>query len=272
MRIAAALTLRICLAPAAFGQSREDNGVAGRSGAQPPTDQIIVKWRDGTAATANAAGLRAQKLGASAGMRLQRKQQIATQTDVLQLDRALGAADMNALLQRMAADPNVEYAVADERRWPHALPGDPLFADQWYFQSVQIAATHAEQAWDVTVGSNLTVGCRARYRGALRPSGSRPWRSGRPAASPPDSISSRASRTSRTTATRAMLTPSDPGDWIDSTDEDHPPPYANCEPVSSTSSWHGTRVAGMIGALTQQLRGRIGPQLEFIHPSGARAR
>src|SRR5678815_6165214 len=64
---------------------------------------------------------------------------------------------MSALLERLAADPNVEYAVADGRRWPHAVPGDPLFADQWYFQNTEISATHAEQAWDITVGSNMTV-------------------------------------------------------------------------------------------------------------------
>ncbi len=139
-----------------FGQSREDNGAQ----AQPPTDQIIVKWRDGSAATAAAVGARVQKLGSSSGMRLQRKHQIGIETEVLQLDRALDEGDMNALLERMAADPNIEYAVADERRWPHALPGDPLFADQWYFQSTQPAATRAEQAWDVTVGSNTD--CRRR--------------------------------------------------------------------------------------------------------------
>ena len=89
---------------------------------QPPTTQIIVKWRDGTASTAASAGVRAQKLGASAGVRLVRKQQIAVETDVLELDRALGANDVRTLLDRMAEDPNVEYAVADERRWPHAVP------------------------------------------------------------------------------------------------------------------------------------------------------
>ena len=155
--IVAGFALLICAAPAAFGQSREDNGAVRASRVQPPTTQIIVKWRDGTASTAAAAGVRAQKLGASAGVRLVRKQQIAVETDVLELDRALGANDVRTLLDRMAEDPNVEYAVADERRWPHAVPADPLFADQWYFQSVESAATRAEHAWDVTVGSNATV-------------------------------------------------------------------------------------------------------------------
>jgi serine protease len=252
MRIAAALALFICIAPAAFGQSREDNGAARRAGTQPPTDQIIVKWRDGTAATAAAAGVRAQKLGASAGLRLQRKQQIATETDVLQLDRALGAADMSALLQRMAADPNVEYAVADERRWPHALPADPLFADQWYFQSVEIAATRAEQAWDETVGSNMTVvavldtGVRFEHPDLLRVSQAGKLLDGfdfvtqTPFANDGDGRDA---------------DPSDPGDWV-TLAETQQPPFTTCE--ESGSSWHGTRVSSLIAALTNNAEGLAG--------------
>src|SRR6185295_9266482 len=124
--------------------------------AQPPTDQIIVKWRDASSATA-AVSSPTQKLGAAVGMRWQRKQQITADTEVLQLDHALDQHDMSALLERMAADPNVEYAVADGHRWAHAVPNDPLFVDQWYFQSTELSATRANQAWDVTVGSNMTV-------------------------------------------------------------------------------------------------------------------
>ena len=45
-------------------------GAAAFAHTQPPADQIIVKWRDGSSATAAAAGTRMQKLGNSAGMRL----------------------------------------------------------------------------------------------------------------------------------------------------------------------------------------------------------
>src|SRR5688500_11763868 len=47
--IVAGFALLICAAPAALGQSREDNGAVRASRVQPPTTQIIVKWRDGTA-------------------------------------------------------------------------------------------------------------------------------------------------------------------------------------------------------------------------------
>ena len=50
--IGAGLAVLMSAAPA-FGQSRADNGAARAAGVQPPTTQIIVKWRDGTASTAS---------------------------------------------------------------------------------------------------------------------------------------------------------------------------------------------------------------------------
>ena len=250
--IAAGFALLICAAPAAFGQSREDNGAVRASRVQPPTTQIIVKWRDGTASTAAAAGVRTQKLGASAGVRLVRKQQIAVETDVLEIDRALGAKDARALLERMANDPNVEYAVADERRWAHAVPADPLFADQWYFQSVEIAATRAEQAWDVTVGSNATVvavldtGVRFEHPDLLHLAQAGKLLDGFDFVSQTPFANDGNGRDADA---------SDPGDFV-TTAETQTPPFATCE--FSNSSWHGTRVSSLVGALTNNAEGLAG--------------
>ena len=248
MKIAAALTLFMCIVATAFGQSREDDGTVRRAHAQPPTDQIIVKWRDGT----TAAGTRMQKLGASAGLRLQRKRQLTSDTDVLQLDRARGSEEMRAVLERMAADPNVEYAVADERRWPHAVPNDPLYPDQWYFQSAEIAATHAEEAWNVTIGSNLTVvavldtGVRFEHPDLLRVSQAGKLLDGFdfvsqvPYANDGDGRDSDAS---------------DPGDFVSAADKMQPA-FSTCE--QSNSSWHGTRVSSLIAASTNNGEGIAG--------------
>ena len=248
MRFAAALALFVG-GSVAFAQ------------AQPPTNQIIVKWRDGSPATAAAVGTRVQKLGSSSGMRLQRKHQIGIETEVLQLDRALDEGDMNALLERMAADPNIEYAVADGHRWPHALPGDPLFADQWYFQSTQPAATRAEQAWDVTVGSNTTVvavidtGVRFEHPDLLR------FVTGRQAAGRlrfrfPDAPFANDGDSRDADA-------SDPGDWVTAAEQDagaiqHPGVRSLSGNGDVPSSWHGTRVSSLIAALTNNAEGVAG--------------
>jgi serine protease len=228
--------------------------------AQPPTDQIIVKWRDGSSSSTTAVGTRMQKLGASAGMRLQRKQQLGDATDVLKLDRALDPGEMNALLERMAADPNVEYAVADGHRWAHAVPLDPLFADQWYFQSNEIAATRANQAWDVTQGSNTTIvavidtGVRFEHPDLLRVSQAGKLLDGfdfvanAPFANDNDGRDGDAS---------------DPGDFVTAAELAQPPfnipacaPSAGSDHVNS--SWHGTRVSSLIAALTNNGEGIAG--------------
>jgi serine protease len=245
--IVAGLALFSC-ASAAFAQ------------AQPPTDQIIVKWRDGSSSTAAAVGTRMQKLGSSTGMRLQRKQQIGTATDVLQLDRALDQGEMNAVLERMAADPNVEYAVADGHRWAHAVPNDPLFVDQWYFKSTEIGATRADQAWDVTKGSNLTVvavldtGVRFEHPDLLRVSQAGKvldgfdFISNAPFANDGDTRDADAS---------------DPGDFVTAAELAQAPfNIPACAPPSGEdhvdSSWHGTRVSSLIAALTDNGEGIAG--------------
>jgi serine protease len=246
-RIVAALALLSC-AVAAFGQ------------AQPPTDQIIVKWRDGSSSSAAAVGTRTQKLGTSAGMHMQRKQQIAAETDVLKLDRALDSGEMNALLERMAADPNVEYAVADGHRWAHATPNDLLFNDQWYFQGTEIAATHANQAWDVTVGSNMTVvavidtGVRFEHPDLLRVSQAGKLLDGFDFVLNPPFANDGDGRDADA---------SDPGDFVTAAELAAPPfNIPACAPGPGSdhvnSSWHGTRVSSLIAALTNNGEGVAG--------------
>jgi len=242
-RIVAGLALFVCAA-AAFAQ------------AQPPTDQIIVKWRDGSSASAT----RMQKLGASAGMSLQRKQQIAAETDVLQLDRPLEQSDMNALLERMAADPNVEYAVPNGHRWAHAVPNDLLFADQWYFQSNEIAATRANQAWDVTVGSNTTIvavidtGVRFEHPDLLRAS---------QAGKLLDGFDFIVNAPFANDGNGRDADASDPGDFVTAAELAQPPfNIPACAPPDGSdhvnSSWHGTRVSSLIAALTNNGEGVAG--------------
>ncbi len=51
--------------------------------------------------------------------------------------------------------------------------------------------------------------------------------------------------------------PSDPGDWIPSTDVSNPNGLFTGDQVQS-SSWHGTRVVGVYGALTNNDAGMAG--------------
>src|SRR5206468_9039923 len=56
------------------------------------------------------------------------------------------------VLERLRADPAIEFAVPDHRRFPQAIPNDPLFTGQWYLQSTEVSAVNAVAAWDLELG------------------------------------------------------------------------------------------------------------------------
>ncbi|MDP9083268.1 MAG: S8 family serine peptidase, partial [Pseudomonadota bacterium] len=209
---------------------------------------------------------------------LAKSRQITSSTHVLYLQRTLYGADVDSVLEQLRADASVEFAEIDQRRYAQAVPNDPLFiptagaTGQWYMQTPSsatptsdAAATDAVSAWTITTGSSGTVIAdvdtgvrfdhpdllRAGFGGRLLPGY--------------DFVGQDYSRTSGAALGTFLAAndgdgwdpdPSDPGDWISSGDLMNaffPPsecgnPNANNGP--SDSSWHGTRVMGLLGALT----------------------
>jgi serine protease len=145
----------------------------------------------------------------------------------------------------------VLYADLDQRRFPLASPDDPLFAGQWYMQDTQPAAVAAVDAWTLTTGSNgvviaaLDTGVRFDHPD-LRSGSANRLLPGY------DMISS--VQTGNTGEGR-NADASDPGDWVTKADT-KTALFANC--TVANSSWHGTRVAGILGAITNNSTGIAG--------------
>jgi serine protease len=229
---------------------------------------------------ADAAGLARRTGLAMAGSR-----QITPSTHVLFLQKTLYGADVDAALKKLRADPAVLFADVDQRRYPHALPDDPSFlptadaSGQWYMQTpsatavtldgiptMDLSATDAVSAWAITTGSSGTVIAdvdsgvrfdhpdllRAGFGGRLLPGY--------------DFVGPDYNRTTGAALGTFLIAndgdgwdpdPSDPGDWISSTDQQNSLfPATDC-PISN-SSWHGTRVVGVMGALTNNATGIAG--------------
>jgi serine protease len=168
------------------------------------------------------------------------------------------------LAARLAKEPDVEYAEPDRQRRIRSVPNDPLYAGgqpvatptvgQWYLRpptASTVSAINAEGAWNLTHGTSTVVvavldtGVRFEH----------PDLAGKLLAGY-DFISDVAHAND---GNGRDADPSDPGDWVTTEQVNDPSsPFYHCnEPDPDTgqytgenSSWHGTQVAGIIGAAT----------------------
>ena len=207
--------------------------------------RVIVKYR----AEAGAPGTgRAQRLAARLGMTLRSGRRIHDHAQVVHAD----GIDAEALAARLARAPEVEYAVPDGLRGIRSLPNDPEFTNQWYLQSSEAAAINATGAWDKTTGAAsvivavLDTGVRLDHpdlAGKLLPGYNfiSDMANAGYIARGPD--------------------PSDPGDYVTSDMANTDAALRTACGTSLTvqnSSWHGTRVAGIIGAASNNALGIAG--------------
>jgi serine protease len=165
-----------------------------------------------------------------------------------------------ALARRLAADPDVEEVVVDRRRRALWVPNDPLFltgqgtrgpeAGQWHLRAptdTLRSAANVQTAWDRTTGSAevvvavLDTGVWSSHedlRGQL--------------VSGYDFIT-RSEYANDGDGRDAD--PEDPGDWVTS-QENAAGTFKDCG--VSGSSWHGTRVASIVGAAANNGLGMAG--------------
>jgi serine protease len=236
-------------------------------GAPDATVRLIVKLKPSEADSSRAQALavssdgsahRISALGQRVGLSQRTSRSLGGDMNLVLLDRPLAGTEIEATLQTLRADPEVEFAEIDQRRYPLAVPQDPLYPEQWYLQADQPAAVNFAAAWDLTTGSVETViaildtGIRFDHPDL-----------GRYAAAPGDDLpghdfvsgESSSSFVSANDGDGWDTDPSDPGDWV-SAGEAASGPLARCD--ESESSWHGTRVTGIAGAITGNLAGIAG--------------
>ncbi len=201
------------------------------------------------------------------GLALTDGRAIQADLQVVRGDKSVSSA---VLAARLAADPDVEFAVPDYRRHALAVPNDPLYpalnppvtcttsscpvnAGQWYLRppdSTFISAIDAEDAWAVTTGSagvvvaDLDTGVRPDHpdlanklfipTAADKAAGFTGPFVGWNFISDPATANDGNGRDSDA---------SDPGDWTTANE-------CGSGQAAENSSWHGTQTAGLIGAQT----------------------
>jgi serine protease len=210
------------------------------------TDQLIIKFRSESGKRASAPkAARLSALSALAGKNLTHKRLMSGNAHVLRLPSRSSIAEVQALASRLSADSDVEYAVPDRRFKPAAVtPDDLLYPSQWHYKAYteEIGGANLPGAWDITTGAASVV-VAVVDTGLL---------------THPDINLSRvvpgydmvSDVFSANDGNGRDSDPADPGDWVE---------FGDCDDtVTEDSSWHGTHVAGTIGAATNNSIGVAG--------------
>ncbi|AHI80835.1 S8 family peptidase [Burkholderia thailandensis] len=181
----------------------------------------------------------------AAGIRI--KRDMSGGATVLSLQRRVSLAQAEGLARDFAADGAIEYAEPDAWMHPFAVPNDTRYSEQWgYFNPT--AGANLPSAWDRTTGSARIVvgvidtGYRPHADLAANLLPGYDFISDVPTANDGNGRDGDAS---------------DPGDWVTAQEDGDPSgPFYGCG--ASNSSWHGTHVAGTIGAVTNNGAGVAG--------------
>ncbi|MGW1274426.1 S8 family peptidase [Streptomyces sp. NPDC002491] len=208
-----------------------------------PAERLIVGYRSGVAeATSNpAAEADAAAKGKEAGEDVDFQRRLGTGAALVDLGEDLTKADVADVVARYKADPQVAYVVPDRLNKPQAVdPNDTEYAKQWdLFEST--AGMNVPGAWDTSTGAGVTVavidtGYVAHSDLAANIVGGYDFVSDTAVSVDGDGRDSN---------------PADPGDWYNANECGSGIP-------ASTSSWHGTHVAGTIAAVTNNGKGVAG--------------
>lgn len=215
-----------------------------------PVTRIIVKLRErAPPRAALAVHDTARFLGTSAGVPLGHVRRMSGGAQVLKLSRAMTAAEAQVVVEQLLRDPDVEFAEPDRWVEPLLIPNDTSYAQQWYLHEAQseIAAANLPSAWDLSgVGAPVTV--------AIVDTGIVPHADldaarilpGYDFVSDPFVANDGDGR---------EADPTDPGDWVTAADLSAGHPLCL---YASNSSWHGTQVAGIVGATVDNGLGMSG--------------
>ncbi|MGC1818702.1 MAG: S8 family peptidase, partial [Casimicrobiaceae bacterium] len=201
--------------------------------------RLIVKFRADSAKSAPTAAARIEKLGAATGLRLRELRGMALGAQVMTVDGVYGDAAAERIAAQVASNPDVEFAQVDH--WVHATAAYPVndefIAGQSYLYDAP-TAINAFDAWTVTHGSPA-VTLAVVDTGYLPHAGmAGRFLAGYDMISDPAVANDGDGRDPDAT---------DPGDWLSSAEGQ----FADCQVANSR--WHGTKVAGVIAANTNDL-------------------
>ncbi|MGW2379442.1 S8 family peptidase [Streptomyces sp. NPDC001658] len=207
-----------------------------------PAERLIVGYKSGAAAAKSntAAEADAAAKGKETGEDVDFQRRLGTGAALVDLGANPSTAEVADVVAEFKADPQVAYVVPDRLNQPQADPNDTEYAKQWdLFEAT--AGMNVPGAWNTTTGTGVTVavidtGYVAHSDLAANIVGGY------------DFIADTAVSVD---GNGRDSNPADPGDWYNANE-------CAAGVPASTSSWHGTHVAGTIAAVTNNSKGVAG--------------
>ncbi|MFD9255492.1 S8 family peptidase [Streptomyces bottropensis] len=242
--LVAGMTSSVAVAQTPSAEADAAPAVAGATEAAPGTtaERLIVGYKSGAAeATSNkAADADAAAKGKEAGESLDFQRRLGSGAALVDLGEDVTKADVADVIAEYQADPQVAYVAPDRLNKALATPNDTEYSKQWDLYEAT-AGMNVPGAWDKVTGTGVTVavidtGYVAHSDVAANIVGGYDFIADTAVANDGNGRDSN---------------PADPGDWTAANE------CAAGEPAS-TSSWHGTHVAGTIAAVTNNNKGVAG--------------
>jgi len=233
---------------------------AGKSASRPqaslseaPTNQLIVKYKSTarqSGSNAPAGAKRMQLLSGSAGVVLTYARPMSGDAHVLRLPNRLPKTEVESIARRIADLPDIAYAEPDYLMFSTLTPNDTSYGSQWHY--FETYGTNIQPAWDITTGSS-SIRVAVLDSGITdHPDLDGRWLGGY------DFI---ANLSTANDGNGRDSDPHDPGNWITSA-EAASGFFTGCAVTNST--WHGTHVAGTIGAASNNDSGVAG--INWVSP------
>lgn len=212
-----------------------------------PTDQIVLRFKPASDQSKAAEGelpQRVPKLSEPAGVKLAYQRTTSSGQVVVKLPQKYPVAEVLQIAAKLMSSGDVLSAEPDYiRRHTDTTPNDPRFSDQWHYRAPTAGSfgINLPAAWDLSTGSASVV-VAVVDTGILF---NHPDLQGRTV--PGYDFISDAFMANDGGGRDADA--SDPGDWANAED--------GCGYISG-SSWHGSHVAGTIGAASNNATGVAG--------------
>jgi serine protease len=173
------------------------------------------------------------------GRSLSHVRTLGTGGELIEAEKALSRSEMITLMEALAAYPAVSYVEPDALLQAFAPPNDPIFFQQWHFSSPTVGI-NVVPAWDTAIGTGIRV--------AVLDTGTTNHPDLNANLLPGYDFISEVARARD--GNGRDPDPSDMGDWHSA---------GECgSNQGRDSTWHGTAVAGIIAAVTNNAEGLAG--------------